>query len=177
MADEVKNPADVAENEQQDVPAAEVTPEEKAAPEEVTEETPETTEEGSEETASEEEAPKEVVAEEVPVDEYAHLKPGQVVRVHLKIKDITPKGEERERIQVFEGTIIARKGQDVQSRTITVRKVSGGIGVERIFPLKMPSIDKIEVIRELRVRRSKLYYTRTHKKKLKEVKKSVQAKK
>jgi large subunit ribosomal protein L19 len=163
MADEVTNTASGAENARQDAPVADATPVEQASTEEVTEKTSETTEPA--------------VAEEVPVSEYAHLKPGQVVKIHLKIKDVTPKGEERERIQVFEGTIIARKGQDVQSRTITVRKVSGGIGVERIFPLKMPAIDKIETVKELRTRRSKLYFTRNYKKKLREVKKSVEAKK
>lgn len=90
----------------------------------------------------------------------AKIEPGMVVRVHLKIKDITPKGEERERIQIFEGDVIARKGARRETATITVRKVSGGIGVERIFPLGMPTIDKIEVVKRHRVRRSKLYYSR-----------------
>jgi len=96
--------------------------------------------------------------------------PGMVVRVHLKVKETTPRGDERERIQVFEGTVIAVKGRDANSRTITVRKVSGGIGVERIFPLKMPTIAKIEVVKRYRTRRSKLYYLRNYKKRLKEVK-------
>jgi large subunit ribosomal protein L19 len=152
MAEEVTNTADTAENVQQDAPVAEANKDEQV-----------------EAAATQEEAVEPVVTE-IPVDEYAHLKPGLVVRVHLKIKDITPKGDERERIQVFEGTIIAVKGKDAKSRTMTVRKISDGIGVERIFPLKMPTIDKVEVVKEYRVRRAKLYFTRTSKKKLKEVK-------
>ena len=102
-------------------------------------------------------------------DPYRQLKPGMIVRVHLKIKEMTPKGEERERVQVFEGTIIAKKGRDAQSATITVRKIASGVGVERIFPLKMPTIAKIEVVRQLRARRAKLYFLRkSRKKKLKE---------
>ncbi len=107
----------------------------------------------------------EVVVEEAKADE---LEPGMVVRVHQKIKEVTPKGDERERIQIFEGTIIAIKGKDAQSRTITVRKVAGGYGVERIFPLRSPVIAKIETVKQYEVSRAKLYYLRTHKKKLKE---------
>jgi len=110
-----------------------------------------------------EEGPVEAV--EVKMEE---VKPGMVVRVHQKIKETSAKGEERERLQVFEGTIIAVKGQDAQSRTITVRKVTGGIGVERIFPVRSPVVAKIEVMKQLRVRRSKLYFMREHKKKIKE---------
>lgn len=107
----------------------------------------------------------EVVVEEAKADE---LEPGMVVRVHQKIKETNTKGEERERLQVFEGTIIAIKGKDSQSRTITVRKVAGGYGVERIFPLRSPVIAKIETVKQYEVSRAKLYYLRTHKKKLKE---------
>lgn len=96
------------------------------------------------------------------------IKPGMVVRVHQKIKETTPKGDERERIQIFEGTVIARKGKDAKSRTITVRKVASGVGVERIFPMGSPSIAKFEVVKQYEVRRAKLYYTRTSKKGLKE---------
>jgi large subunit ribosomal protein L19 len=113
-----------------------------------------------------------VAAEEVAVTEASQkIEPGMVVRVHVKIKDVTPRGDERERIQVFEGTVIAKRGQDRQSATITVRKVSGGVGVERIFPLQMPAIEKIEIVKQYRVRRSKLYFLKEKlfKRRLKEI--------
>ena len=79
---------------------------------------------------------------------------GDYVKVHLKIKEGA-----RERIQVFEGTVIARKGGGL-SETMTVRRVSYGVGVERILPVHSPKIDKIEIVRKGRVRRAKLYYLR-----------------
>lgn len=79
---------------------------------------------------------------------------GSTVRVHVKIRE-----GERERIQVFEGTIIAVKGSGVSS-TFTVRRVSYGVGVERVFPVHSPNVAKVEVIRNGKVRRSKLYYLR-----------------
>lgn len=99
----------------------------------------------------------------------AEIVPGMVVRVHQKIKEMTPKGEERERIQIFEGTVIAKKGKDAQSSTITVRKIASDVGVERIFPLKLPTIAKIEVVKQFQTNRAKLYFLRTYNKKLKEV--------
>ncbi|KUL05392.1 MAG: 50S ribosomal protein L19 [Synergistales bacterium 54_9] len=79
---------------------------------------------------------------------------GDTVKVHVRVTE-----GNRERIQVFEGVVIARK-HGGSRETFTVRKVSGGIGVERIFPLHCPSIDHIEVVRHGRVRRAKLYYLR-----------------
>ena len=111
----------------------------------------------------------ETVVEDI-TNELDLLKPGMVVRVHQKIKERTPKGDERERIQIFEGTILAKKGQDKTSATITVRKVSKGYGIERIFPLRLPTIAKIEVVKEMRTRRSKLYFLRDKRKKKKKMK-------
>jgi large subunit ribosomal protein L19 len=81
--------------------------------------------------------------------------PGDTVRVHVRIKE----SETKERLQAFEGIVIARRGKGV-GETITVRKTSFGVGVERIFPLHSPSIDRIEVVRRGKVRRAKLYYLR-----------------
>jgi len=85
------------------------------------------------------------------------IKAGDTVRVHVRIRE-----GEKERTQVFEGTVISRKGKS-HRETITVRKVSFGIGVEKIFPLHSPTIEKIEVMRKGRVRRAKLYYLRGRK--------------
>jgi len=83
------------------------------------------------------------------------VRPGDTIKVHQKIKD-----GDKERIQVFEGIVIARKHGKGISATITVRKVVDGVGVERVFPIHSPAIDKIEVLRHGKVRRSKLYYLR-----------------
>ncbi len=91
------------------------------------------------------------------------------IRVYQKIKELNSKGEEKERIQYFEGMIIARKHNKEAGATITVRKVSEGVGVEKIFPLNLPTITKIEIKKEAKVRRAKLYYLKgEYKKKLKE---------
>ena len=79
---------------------------------------------------------------------------GDTVKVSVKIRE-----GDKERIQLFEGTIIARKGSGV-SETFTVRRVSYGVGVERVFPVHSPNVAKVEVVRHGRVRRSKLYYLR-----------------
>jgi len=101
------------------------------------------------------------------------LKPGMIVRVHQKIKDVNKKGEEKERVQVFEGTVLALKHGNEPGATVTVRKVSGGIGVEKIFPIHSPIVEKIELVRHMKVKQSKAMYLRTYKKRLKEVKKKV----
>lgn len=98
------------------------------------------------------------------------LKPGMTVRIHQKIKELNSKGEEKERIQYFEGLIIARKHNKEKGATITVRKISDGVGVEKIFPLYMPSIAKIEVKKIAKVKQAKIYFVKNKKtkKKLKE---------
>lgn len=82
------------------------------------------------------------------------FRPGDTVKVHVKIKE-----GEKERIQVFEGTVI-RKRRGASRSSFTVRKVSYGIGVERIFPTHSPAIDRVEVVQRGKVRRAKLYYLR-----------------
>ncbi|MEG2001201.1 MAG: 50S ribosomal protein L19 [Evtepia sp.] len=79
---------------------------------------------------------------------------GDTVRVHLKVKE-----GNRERIQVFEGTVIAKKHGGI-AETFTVRRLSYGVGVEKVFPIHSPIIDKVETIRHGKVRRAKLYYLR-----------------
>ena len=79
---------------------------------------------------------------------------GDTVRVHAKIKEGS-----RERIQVFEGTVIAKKHGGIQE-TMTVRRVSYGVGVEKVFPIHAPSLEKIELVRHGKARRAKLYYLR-----------------
>jgi len=86
------------------------------------------------------------------------IRPGDVVRVHLRLPEKTKRGGEK--IQVFEGLVIARKHGKGINATFTIRKISEGIGVERIFPLHCPSITKIELVKRSKVRRAKLYYMR-----------------
>ncbi len=93
---------------------------------------------------------------------------GNTVKVHVKIKE-----GNRERIQVFEGTIIARKGGGV-SETFTVRRIASGVGVERTFPIHSPKIEKIETTRKGKVRRAKLYYLRDRVGKAAKVKELIQ---
>ena len=92
---------------------------------------------------------KETLANETP-----RVQIGDTVRVHVKVKEGS-----RERIQVFEGTVIAKKHGGIEE-TITVRRISYGVGVEKVFPVHSPSIDTIEVVRNGSVRRAKLYYLR-----------------
>ena len=83
------------------------------------------------------------------------IKPGDTVRVHQKIQD---KGKTR--IQIFEGVVLARKHGTEAGATFTVRKVASGVGVEKIYPLYSPNIDKIEIVKRAKVRRAKLYFIR-----------------
>ncbi len=84
----------------------------------------------------------------------AEFKTGDTVRVHVKIVE-----GDKERIQIFQGTVISRRGGGI-SGSFTVRKVSAGVGVERVFPVHSPNITKIQVLKKGKVRRSKLYYLR-----------------
>ena len=92
-----------------------------------------------------------------PTNTLPEFKIGDTVRVHVKVIE-----GEKERIQVFEGLVIARKGKKI-SETVTVRKISYGVGVERIFPVNSPNIAKVEIARKGKVRRAKLYYLRDKK--------------
>ena len=92
---------------------------------------------------------KETLANETP-----RVQIGDTVRVHVKVKEGS-----RERIQVFEGTVIAKRHGGIEE-TITVRRISYGIGVEKVFPLYSPVIEKVETVRKGKVRRAKLYYLR-----------------
>ncbi len=86
---------------------------------------------------------------------------GDTVRVHQKIRDIDAKGKERERVQIFEGIVIARKHGNGIEGTFTVRKIgAGGVGVERVFPIHSPNLVKIERVKSAKVRQSKLYFLR-----------------
>ena len=87
-------------------------------------------------------------------NEVTNVQIGDTVRVHVKVKEGS-----RERIQVFEGIVIAKKHGGIEE-TITVRRISYGVGVEKVFPVHSPSIDHIEVVRNGKVRRAKLYYLR-----------------
>jgi large subunit ribosomal protein L19 len=86
--------------------------------------------------------------------EQPEFRAGDTVRVHVRVVE-----GDKERIQVFQGVVIARRGGGTRE-TFTVRKISGSIGVERIFPLHSPSLNRIEVVRHGKVRRAKLYYLR-----------------
>lgn len=87
-------------------------------------------------------------------DDHPIFSSGDTLRVHVKIKE-----GDKERVQVFQGTVIGTRGSGTNA-TFTIRKISNGIGVERIFPYHSPNIDKIEKIRSGKVRRDKLYYLR-----------------
>src|SRR3989338_10774301 len=107
-------------------------------------------------------AKKEISKEHLP-----EIKPGMTIRVYQKITEMGSKGE-KERVKIFEGIIIALKGGKRHEATITVRKISEGIGVEKIFPLNSHTIVKIEPVKQAKVKRAKLYYLQNYKKRLKE---------
>ncbi|MGD0976767.1 MAG: 50S ribosomal protein L19 [Minisyncoccia bacterium] len=87
---------------------------------------------------------------------FSDIRPGVTLKVHQRIKEGA-----KTRVQVFEGMVIARKHGSGPNATITVRKVSNGIGVERVFPLHLPTIEKFEIAKTSKVRQAKLYYLRT----------------
>lgn len=87
--------------------------------------------------------------------DYPVFKAGDTINVHVKISE-----GNKERIQQFQGVVIQRRHVNTNGETFTVRKVSNGVGVERIFPILSPSIDKIEIVRKGHVRRARLYYLR-----------------
>ncbi|MDA0208352.1 MAG: 50S ribosomal protein L19 [bacterium] len=98
------------------------------------------------------------------------MRPGMIVRVHERIVDVNNKGEEKSRIQIFEGMIIGIKSPGI-SRTMTVRKNSNGFMVEKIYPLASPNVTKVEIVKQHKVRRAKLGFLRgTFKRKMKEKK-------
>ena len=101
-------------------------------------------------------------------DDRFNIRAGDTVKVYQIIrekdkKEDGVKGEYKERIQIFEGLVLARKHGNEAGGTITVRKIIAGIGVEKIFPIHSPKIQKIEIVKRSKVRRSKLYYLRTAK--------------
>ncbi len=103
------------------------------------------------------------------IDFIKAIKPGMTIRIYQKIKELNTKDEEKERIQYFEGLVIAKKHGSEPGASVTLRKISNGIGVEKIFPLHLPSITKIEIKKQAKVKRAKLGFLRKgYKKKLKE---------
>ena len=97
-------------------------------------------------------------------NEFPDFTPGDTVKVHIRVVEA-----QKERIQVFQGTVIQVRGKGT-GKTFTVQKISGGLGVERIFPYHSPSITKVEVVRRGKTRRAKLYYLRQRKGKAAQVK-------
>ncbi|MCK5416358.1 50S ribosomal protein L19 [Candidatus Parcubacteria bacterium] len=107
--------------------------------------------------------------EEIKEKKIPELKTGMTIKIFQKIKELNASGKEKERIQFFEGIIIAKKHGNETGGTIIVRKISNGVGVEKIFPLNLPAIEKIEIKKIANVKRSKLYFLRRgYKKRLKE---------
>lgn len=99
------------------------------------------------------------------------LKPGMTVKVHQRIKDVNSRGQEKERIQIFEGIILAKRGKSLENCRILVRKIgANNIGVEKLFPLASSNVVKVEPVKQAKVRRAKLYFLRSYKKRLKEKK-------
>ncbi len=103
-------------------------------------------------------------------DDRDKVRAGMIVSVHEKVVDTTPKGEIKERIQIFKGMVLARKHGNEPGASITVRKDSDGVGVEKIFPVHSPLVARIVIDKVFKIRRAKLYFLRDSKKKLREMK-------
>ncbi len=102
---------------------------------------------------------------------YEEIKPGMTVKVHERLKEVGSKGEEKERIQIFEGIVLQCRNRRESGASFTVRTIGADhIGVEKIYPFLSPSIAKIEIIKSAKVRRAKLYFLRDYNKRLKEKK-------
>ncbi len=164
----------MTDEEKMDVPEDAPKTVEAEAPAETTETLKEASTEAAEASVEEKEAPAEEVAPAVPAGQiyktklegFDEIKPGQTIRLHERIQDVSPKGEPRERTQVFEGMILSMGGSGI-SRTVTLRKSSGGIGVEKIYPINSPVVVKIELVKTARVRRAKLNFLKNLKKRFK----------
>ncbi len=105
-------------------------------------------------------------------NKFPSFKAGDTVNVHVRITE-----GNKERVQQFQGTVIQRKNVNSNGETFTVRKISSGIGVERIFPILGPSIEKIELLREGKVRRARLFYLRGRQGKAAKIKEKIRSKK
>ena len=103
---------------------------------------------------------------------FPSFKAGDTINVHVKITE-----GNKERVQQFQGTVIQRKNPNTNGETFTVRKISNGIGVERIFPIIGPSIEKIELLREGKVRRARLFYLRGRHGKAAKIREKIRARK
>ncbi len=99
----------------------------------------------------------------------SQIRTGMTVRIHQKIKEVAPNGDEKERVQVYEGIVMKMSGAKAR-QTMTVRKMSGNVGVERIFPVGLPSIQKVELTKVARVRHKDISFIRKSKKRLRDVK-------
>lgn len=119
----------------------------------------------AEENPASEPEQQQTEADAAPAEEVraTQLQPGMTIRVHQRIKE-----GEKERIQVFQGMILALRGKTPETKTMTVGKRSFGVYVERIFPLASPLLEKIEVVKQAKVRRAKLYFLKNYTKRLKE---------
>ncbi len=135
----------------------------KAAEEVRSEATEQPKKESAEKKSADDVVAEEKSEEKVKKQEWPELRAGYTVRLHIRVSE-----GKKDRIQIFEGMILAMSGKTPETKTITVRKVSKGYGVEKIIPLAMPSLEKIENVKKAKVSRSKLYYLRNYNKRLKE---------